>query len=293
MASATEITYSDLVNLDTGNWPGTLSAWGHLVEGIEVNADYLDLDVKKPLAAAWQGDAAQLAQDKVSTTHEGLQGSKQQIKQVAGDLTGFYNQLSKLRWGLTMMVAFPTEGGLPQPAPPNYTPVPTKLAKAFIVSSDGTVDLATRIKILSSQTGVSEHDIGVAQNTFQNNVNWFVNQANELDAKVAGELRGLMPKPPVTTSHHQPAKPTTMGGGPPVSVKQWPDPTGSLWGIAQQVYGNGNMWPYIYHANVGKPGIPSDWNPDVIDVGWNIEVPKIPVNSPVPPVPSGFGKGSG
>jgi len=49
-----------------------------------------------------------------------------------------------------------------------------------------------------------------------------------------------------------PAPPPPPAGGCPRTqvVGHWPDWDGSLWGIAQQYYGNGALYPRIYAANV-------------------------------------------
>ena len=85
--------------------------------------------------------------------------------------------------------------------------------------------------------------------------------------------------PPVLTGHHPPPVtkmpvPTKPGPPPPpkpqtVSVCAFPGWCGSLWGIAQKFYGNGNLWPQIYNANKALIGA----NPNVIHVGQVLTIP--------------------
>jgi hypothetical protein len=279
------ITYADLQHLRyDGSLPNTVEAWDSLLEGIEVSSSDLNSQVQIPISQVWLGRAAQMAQDSVSTTQDGLQGSKQLIGQIADELRTFYSNLVKLSQSLTFVVEDPTAPHPPQPAPPGYMPIsmtPPNLVDCFRVDSGGTVDLTSRVEILAAETGLSKATIDGLQNQFQGYINWYVTEANTLDEAAAAELARLMPKP----VQPKPKPPTTIGGVK-VTVQAWPDPTGSLWGIAQKVYGNGDMWPYIYEANKSNPNFPVNWNPNDIQVGWDIHVPPISVHAPVPAVPA-------
>lgn len=80
------------------------------------------------------------------------------------------------------------------------------------------------------------------------------------------------PRPPVKTPLPPPPKPPAPPPPKPtrsVDVCAWPGWCGSLWGIAQHFYGNGNLWPQIYNANKGIIGS----NPNLIHVGQKLVVP--------------------
>jgi nucleoid-associated protein YgaU len=72
------------------------------------------------------------------------------------------------------------------------------------------------------------------------------------------------PKPPTT-----PPKPTPAPTKRTQVVGKWPAWNGSLFGIAQHYYGNGNQWPKIYAAN--KSLIGSD--PNKIKPGQVLTIP--------------------
>lgn len=40
------------------------------------------------------------------------------------------------------------------------------------------------------------------------------------------------------------------------------------------------------HANKGRSDFPANWNPNDIQIGWDIHVPSISVHAPIPPVPA-------
>lgn len=82
------------------------------------------------------------------------------------------------------------------------------------------------------------------------------------------------PNPPSTPAQPSPA-PVTLRY---VVVQPWPAKLSTLFGIAQQYYGNGNRWPDIY--NVNKNGyrrpdgtIGNISNPNLIKPGWKVWVP--------------------
>lgn len=68
------------------------------------------------------------------------------------------------------------------------------------------------------------------------------------------------------------AKPSTGKPAPShhtVTVTPWPSKNSTLYGIAQSVYGNGNLWPKIYQANKQKIG----GNPNLIFAGTVLTIP--------------------
>lgn len=81
-------------------------------------------------------------------------------------------------------------------------------------------------------------------------------------------------KPPTKTlapaPKPAPAPPPT--NNQTVKVCSYPSWCGSLWGIAQHLWGNGNLWPAIYAAN--KTLIGSD--PNLIHVGTVLKIPAKP-----------------
>lgn len=68
-------------------------------------------------------------------------------------------------------------------------------------------------------------------------------------------------------------QPTNSTGGgkktKTVTVTPWGTQSGSLWNIAQSVYGNGSLWPQIYNAN--KRTIGND--PNLIKAGQVLKIP--------------------
>jgi nucleoid-associated protein YgaU len=137
--------------------------------------------------------------------------------------------------------------------------------------------------------GITEADIDAWKNFYQYEINWYINKANQLDEAAAAELRQLMPKPSPDPKPKPKPKPTNIIGGKTVTVVPWgSDPqnpaAGSLWGIAQQEYGNGNYWPLIYEANKDKYG--GNWGPNDIQPGWQIDVPPIKRGAPIPEPPA-------
>jgi hypothetical protein len=279
-----QITFQDLLDLQySSQLPDTVQAWDHLVGGIEVSAADLTKHVQEPLqdSQTWSGVAAQLAHDQVRTTNQGLEGSKAQIANIATELKSFYSQLEKLSHELSAFLRNPDRPAYPYP--PNFVAfVPSDLLRYYKVSSDGTVDLAEDYRILRHQTNPSYATIIKWQNTFQEDIQSYVTQANALDQAAAAELMKNMPKAAPATSN--PHAPSTHMGGTTVAVKSFPDPTGSLWGIAEKVYGNGAYWPLIYDANKGKFG--GNWEPNDVQEGWSIDVPVIKRNTPVPVPPA-------
>jgi hypothetical protein len=278
------ITFQDLKDLRYySQIPDTVQAWDYLVQGIETSHSDLSNVQRQLPQNIWSGVAAQLAHDQVSTAKQGLQGSKAQIANIAVQLRGFYANLDILSDSLTAFLAYPHVW--PTPVPPGFVAaIPSDLVNYYKVGSDGTVDLKEDYRILRHQTNPSLDTITKWQNTYQEDIQAYVTQANKLDEEAAAELMKNMPKPVPTTSNPH-ASPTHMGGTK-VTVKSFPDPTGSLWGIAQKVYGNGNMWPYIYEANKNNPNIPANWDPNDVQEGWEIHVPSIPRDAPVPAVPA-------
>ena len=63
----------------------------------------------------------------------------------------------------------------------------------------------------------------------------------------SGTTGGPPPSPPPPPPPPPPPVATTCSSK--VTVCPWPNWCGSLWGIAQHVYGNGALWPKIYAAN--------------------------------------------
>lgn len=80
------------------------------------------------------------------------------------------------------------------------------------------------------------------------------------------------PPPPnkPTPAPTKPASPPPPGGKTTtVTVCPWPAWCGSLWGIAQHEWGDGNLWPNIYKANQAKIGS----NPNLIHTGTVLTIP--------------------
>jgi nucleoid-associated protein YgaU len=84
------------------------------------------------------------------------------------------------------------------------------------------------------------------------------------------------PPPPPTKKPPPPTTPPKVTPPPPkqqtVTVCPWPQWCGTLWGIAQHVYGNGALWPAIYNANKAKIGS----NPNLIHAGTVLVIPPKP-----------------
>lgn len=91
----------------------------------------------------------------------------------------------------------------------------------------------------------------------------------------AGGAGGIVnPSPPPAAPAPKPvtpppAAPTPVAKTTTMTVCPWPAWCGSLSGIAQHYYGNGNLWPQIYNANKAKIGS----NPNLIKVGTILTIP--------------------
>ncbi len=96
--------------------------------------------------------------------------------------------------------------------------------------------------------------------------------------------------PPVEVPHpvtNQPPPPPQQAPQPPppppmrlryVVVMPWPAQESTLWGIAQQIYGNGTKWSDIYNANRAggtRPDGSHGWinNPNLLFAGRTVYVP--------------------
>lgn len=80
-----------------------------------------------------------------------------------------------------------------------------------------------------------------------------------------------VPAPPSPTPKPTPTppKPTPTPTKRTQVVGKWPAWNGSLFGIAQHYYGNGNQWPKIYAANKSLIGT----NPNLIKPGQVLTIP--------------------
>jgi hypothetical protein len=280
---SSSITYTDLLNFPQAPMQDTAESWDELLEGITTTAQDLDGQVKPPINNEWQGVAAQLAGQTVTATHGELLASQDKVSQISSLLKNFYNDMQWLSSDLNAISERPYEGQNGPFADPSYKPIAKNLASTcLILSGDGIVGLQGTTSALSGSYGYSASQILAAQKEWQDGINYYVQKANEQDQEIAAELLKLVPQ---TSSNPQPtAQPApTMGGGT-VAVTSWPDPSGSLWGIAEQKYGNGAYWPLIYEANKGKFG--GNWGPNDIQAGWSIDVPAIKRNTPVPTPPA-------
>lgn len=316
------ITYADLLELanNSQQLPDTVQAWNDLAQGVEVNAKYLDQQVHAPMSGSWYGIASELAQDAVTKENADLQGQAGTIHKIAGELEQFYSNLVELANNLELLEEEPFQlpratgpfvapfppGSPPSPPspglwPPTETwPLPTIFRGAFTIATGtgsvagGTVVVQPNAPTMLKSAGITQNDINWWQSAYQYEVTWYIDKANALDVTAAEELRQLMPdtapKPKGKTSPKR--APTDMLGGKTVTVAAWgSDPSdpdaGSLWGIAQKEYGNGNYWPLIYEANKGSFG--GNWGPNDIQTGWSINVPAIKRGTPVPTPPANSG----
>jgi hypothetical protein len=311
------VTYVDLMDLaySANNLPDTVQAWNDLVEGIEVNASYLDGRVHAPMQEAWRGISSELAQDAVTLQNGDLTRQAGTIHKIAGVLEGFYSNMVQLADNLSLLVQEPFQlprasGSLVAPSPPGSPPappspglwgptetwpLPTIFRGTFTIATgtgseaSGTVVEQSSAMTMLKGTGITQNAIDWWKSAYQYEVTWYINKANELDQAAAAELQQLEPKPtPKKNPKPQPAKPPMLGGKT-VTVAAWgSDPSnpdaGSLWGIAQQEYGNGNYWPLIYEANKASYG--GNWGPNDIQTGWHINVPAIKHGTPIPMPPA-------
>jgi hypothetical protein len=309
------ITYADLLELanNSQQLPDTVQAWNDLAQGVEVNAKYLDQQVHAPMSGSWYGIASELAQDAVTKENADLQGQAAVIHKIAGELEQFYSNLVQLADNLELLeeepyqlprasgpFVAPSPPGSPPPPPspalwpPTETwPLPTIFRGAFTIATGtgsvagGTVVFQSSVLTMLKSAGITQNDINWWQSAYQYEVTWYIDKANALDETAAEELRQLMPDsaPKAKHSPKPDPKPDTLGGKT-VTVAAWgadPD-AGSLWGIAQKEYGNGNYWPLIYAANKNNFG--GSWGPNDIQTGWSINVPAIKRGAPIPTPPA-------
>lgn len=316
------VTYADLLELanNSKQLNNSVQSWNDFVQGIEVNVKDLDEQVHAPLSGSWYSVASELAQDAVTQSQGDLTGQAGLIHKIAGVLQGIYSDLIQVGYNLELLVEEPfqlssSSGPLVAPLPPGSPPPPPSsgywgpaqtwplpsifrgvytIATGTGSVAGGTVVVQPNAVTMLKSAGITQNDINWWQNAYQYEITCYINKANALDEAAAAELRQLGPKPASNT--HPKKRPATdqkppMLGGKTVTVAAWgsepsnPD-AGSLWGIAQQEYGNGNYWPLIYEANKGKYG--GNWVPNDIQAGWNIDVPAIKRGTaiPTPPVNS-------
>jgi hypothetical protein len=306
------ITYSDLIELagNSKTLGDSVESWNSFVQGVEVKAQDLDDQVNTPLKGYWYGEASDLAQNAVTQDNAHLQGEAATLHKIAGVLETIYSNLVQVGINLENLednpyaflpvntpLAAPMPPGSP-PAPPNPSlwgteswPLPDAFRGAFTIApgtggiKGGTVLVQPDApELLKSGFNITQNEIDWWKDAYQYEVTWYINKANELDQAAAEELKQLGPKP--APKAKTPPEPSTTIGGTTVTVASWPDQTSTLWGIAEKVYGNGNYWPYIYDHNKGRQDFPENWDPNDIQEGWDIDVPKIAKNAPIPPVPA-------
>jgi hypothetical protein len=314
------ITYTDLIELawHPGQLQQTPQAWNAFVQGIEKNVSDLDGQVTGPISTYWKGIASDLAQNAVAQTGADLTGQAAQLHKIADVLEENYSTLIQLANNLFDLHNNPcmlgsASGPLVAPFPPGTPPVPPNpadwstneswplprvLGDVFTVApgnggaASGTVLVqANNAAMVMKSANITQNDISFWRDAYQWEINWYVNQANAQDEAAAAELRQLGPKQ-APKPKPKPKPPSDMMGGKTVTVAAWgSDPSnptaGSLWGIAQQEYGNGNYWPLIYEANKNSFG--GNWGPNDIQTGWSINVPAIKRGTPVPAPPANSG----
>lgn len=313
------ITYADLLELanNSQQLPDTVQAWNDLAQGIEVNAKYLDQQVHAPMSGSWYGVASELAQDAVTKENADLQGQAALVHKIAGELEQFYSNMVQLADNLELLVEEPFQlpratGPFVAPSPPGSPPsppspglwgptetwpLPTIFRGTYTIATGtgsvagGTVVVQSNALTMLKGAGITQNDINWWRSAYQYEVTWYINKANALDEAAAEELRQLMPDTAPKTKGKTSPKPTPTDtlGGKAVTVAAWgSDPSdpdaGSLWGIAQKEYGNGNYWPLIYEANKNSYG--GNWGPNDIQTGWTINVPAIKRGAPIPTPPA-------
>ena len=96
--------------------------------------------------------------------------------------------------------------------------------------------------------------------------------------------------PGVTTTHRQASAATSSQVSPHQEHSAAPIPAGhrsyvvqpgdSLWEIAQTMYGNGNLYPAIFHASAAteQPDGQHLTNPSIIQPGWTLTIPDSPTH---------------
>jgi hypothetical protein len=240
------ITVNDLLNADK-LWQHSAASWSQFLVGVEKNASFLHDDVTQPLGNTWSGTAAELAQDKISTTQGGLITSANQLKEVSKKLENFSTQLSVYRAELQPLV--------------------TEAAQNFEISPDGTLSLPGGAR----EATVLDHDPTAAASldnlrvTYQNKIQAILAEANKTDDETASDLQQLMPS----------------RGGTVDTTTPWSSTYSSLWQIAQKEYGDGSKWQIIYDANRSLIGS----NPNAIGTGVKLQIPAIAVTE-APPAPA-------
>jgi LysM repeat protein len=187
-------------------------SWAKFLAGVEQNADFLQSKVKQPIGQAWSGTAAELANDKVDTTHGGLIASAQELAGIHSTLVDFNTTMS----GYASQMKAAVEG-----------------ATGMVVYPDGTVDYRVAGTWTSAQ-------LTKLHNT-QTHIQGILAKANELDTRTQQKLLSYMPKQPA--AFVAPKAPAAVGKWTTVSTE------GSLWQIAQKEYGDGSKWQLIYDAN--------------------------------------------
>jgi hypothetical protein len=242
------ITVDDLINLGPLN-EQSANSWADFLAGVEQNATYLQKNVTAKLGEAWTGTAAQLAKGKISASHDGLIASATCLANIQQALETFASGVGL--YAVQMQLEVP------------------KVYKGMVIEPDGTVYVPAGTSI----NGLTHAQATAEAETFTANIKKILADANAFDQETADIVQANLPGSAIF------ATPTTASSDPkpqPVSVQSWSATVtteGSLWEIAEYVYGpgNGDKWQLIYDAN--KKTIGS--NPNLIFKGMKLTIPPL------------------
>jgi hypothetical protein len=262
------VTYADLVNYSSSLGQDTVDSWADLLAGVNANAEYLRDKVSQPVGEAWTGAASELFSGQVGNTQTALidvQGNIQKVKTVLEDfntkMLGYRNQLRDL------VDHIETDGKLPS----GLGDIPAN--KWAVDSSTGQVGISTKWVAPKDYTSADGQKDLTVQKTLQADIQAILDNANTEDDNTANALRTLLRAPAALAQTSD-----TVGHWHTVGTN------GSLWQIAQQEYGNGNLWTMIYKNKHNRNLIGG--NPDLIQPGMKLVIP--PLNTAgKPQVPSG------
>jgi nucleoid-associated protein YgaU len=251
------ISYTDLVDY-RGLVQGSAESWAYFLAGVNSNAEYFQTNVSKPTGEVWTGIGSELAEKHFQATNSDLIKLGSNVGGIKSVLTNFDDQLNTYQKQMKQLVDAIEKGGeLPFG---DGVVEPNKWA----VSPGGIVGIRPGWTPPDPQTyGPRQAEADeTARNGLQNDIQAILDQATAADESAANKLRKYLPEPAYLAPANE-----TVGHWTTVSSN------GSLWQIAQQEYGDPNLWKKIYDYPANQKLIGTD--PGLIQPGMKLYIPAL------------------